>query len=125
MIKHITTFFSDKILLLLVFFFPLIILFRSAAINITVTAASIIMLFYILKKNSIKFSKNKLLTYILILFSFIFISSIINFTNFDLLLKSLGNFRFLLFSMADFLEINTISNQLKKSFIYFNILQNI
>jgi O-antigen ligase len=122
MIKHITTFFSDKILLLLVFFFPLIILFRSAAINITVTAASIIMLFYILKKNSIKFSKNKLLTYILILFSFIFISSIINFTNFDLLLKSLGNFRFLLFSMAVFLVLNTISNQQKKIFIYFNIV---
>lgn len=122
MIKEIKTFFLDKILILLVFFFPLIILLRSAAINITVTAASIIMLFYILKKNSIKFLKNKLLTYILIFFSFIFICSIVNFTNFDLLLKSLGNFRFLLFSMAVFFILNTISDQQKKIFIYFNIV---
>ena len=100
--KQITTFFSDKIVLFFVFFFPLIIVLRSAAINIAVTAVSIIMLFYIFKRNQINFLKNKLVIYIIIFFSFIFINSIIHFTSFDLLLKSLGNFRYLLLSMAVF-----------------------
>ena len=120
--KHITTFFSDKIIFLLVFFFPLIIVLRTAAINIAVTIVSVIMLFYIFKNNQIKFFKNKLVTYIIIFFSFIFINSIVHFTSFDLLLKSLGNFRYLLLSMAVVFVFEKISEKQKIFFIYFNII---
>jgi len=120
--KKITTFFLDKILLFLVFFFPVVIVFRSAAINLFVIAVSGIMLFFILKKNLIKFLKNKLVTYIIFFFSFIFINSIIHFTSFDLLLKSIGNFRYLLLSIAVFFVLNRISAQQKKFFIYFNLV---
>jgi O-antigen ligase len=122
MYKQITTFFTDKIVLLLVFFFPLIIVLRSAAINIAVTIVSVIMLFCIFKNNQIKFFKNKLVIYITIFFSFIFINSIIHFTSFDLLLKSLGNFRYLLLSMAVFFILEKISEKQKFFFICFNII---
>jgi O-antigen ligase len=122
MYKQITTFFTDKIVLLLVFFFPLIIVLRSAAINIAVTIVSVIMLFCIFKNNQIKFFKNKLVIYITIFFSFIFINSIIHFTSLDLLLKSLGNFRYLLLSMAVFFILEKISEKQKIFFICFNII---
>jgi O-antigen ligase len=120
--KQIATILTDKILLSLIFFFPLIIVFRSAAINITVTAVSVIMLFYIIKKNQIKFFKNKLIIYIIIFFSFIFINSIFHFNSFDLLLKSLGNFRYLLLSAGVFLVLEKMQEQQKKIFIYFNVI---
>jgi len=122
MYKQITTFFTDKIVLLLVFFFPLIIVLRSAAINMAVTIVSVIMLFCIFKNNQIKFFKNKFVIYITIFFSFIFINSIIHFTSFDLLLKSLGNFRYLLLSMAVFFILEKISEKQKFFFICFNII---
>ena len=77
MYKKLTTFLFDKILLLLVFFFPLLIVLRSATINITVTIISIIMLFYIFKENHIELFKNKLISYLIIFFSFIFKSTFI------------------------------------------------
>jgi O-antigen ligase len=122
MSKHITTFFTDKILLFVVFFFPLIIVFRSAAINISVTAISIIILFYIIRKNQIKFFKNRLIIYTIIFFLFIFINSIVHFNSFDLLLKSLGNFRYLFLSAGVFFVLQKMSDQQKKFFIYFNII---
>lgn len=122
MYKKLTTFLSDKILLLLVFFFPLLIVLRSATINITVTLVSIIMLFYIFKENHIKLFKNKLVSYLIIFFSFIFINSIIHFTSFDLLLKTLGNFRYLFLSIAVFFVFEKISDWQKKFFIYLNII---
>lgn len=122
MYKKLTTFLSDKILLLLVFFFPLLIVLRSATINITVTLVSIIMLFYIFKENHIELFKNKLVSYLIIFFSFIFINSIIHFTSFDLLLKTLGNFRYLFLSIAVFFVFEKISDWEKKFFIYLNII---
>jgi O-antigen ligase len=120
--KQVATFFLDRILLLLVFFFPLIIVFRSAAINITTALVSIVMLFNIFKKTQIEIFENKLLVYIIIFFSFIFINSIIHFSTFDLLLKSLGNFRYLFLSLAVFLVLEKMSDRQQKFFIYFNII---
>ena len=120
MIKQTKTFTLDTILLPLVFFFPLIIILRSTAINIAVIAMSFIMLFYFFKKKK-DFFKDKLVTYIFIYFSFIFLNSIIHFTSFELLLKSLGNFRYLLLSIAVFYVFGKISFSQKKFFIYFNI----
>jgi hypothetical protein len=120
--KQVATFFLDRILLLLVFFFPLIIVFRSAAINITTTLVSIVMLFNIFKKTQIEIFENKLVAYIIIFFSFIFINSIIHFSTFDLLLKSLGNFRYFFLSLAVFLVLEKMSDRQQKFFIYFNII---
>jgi len=120
--KQVATFFLDRILLLLVFFFPLIIVFRSTAINIATVAVSIVMLLNIFQKAQIEIFRNKLVIYIIIFFSFIFINSIIHFKNFDLVIKSLGNFRYLLLSAAIFLLFEKISEKKKKFFIYFNII---
>ena len=120
--KQVTTFFIDRLLLFLVFFFPLIIVLRSAAINVTTTIISILILFNIFKKTHIEIFKNKLVIYIIIFLSYIFINSIIHFTSFDLLLKSLGNFRFLLLSLAVFFVFEKMSDIQQKFFIYFNII---
>jgi len=120
--KQTSNFVLDNILLILIFCFPLIIVFRSAAINITTILVSIIMLFYIFKRTQIDFFKNKLVIYIILFFSFIFINSIVHFKNFDLLIKSLGNFRYLLLSAAVFFLFEKISEKKKIFFIYFNII---
>ena len=120
--KQVATFFLDKILLLVVFFFPLIIVFRSSAINIATAAVSIVMLLNIFQKVQIEIFRNKLVIYIIIFFSFIFINSIIHFTSFDLLLKSLGNFRYFFLSLAVMLVFEKMSDKQQKFFIYFNII---
>ena len=86
--KQVTTFLIDRLLLFLVFFFPLIIVLRSSAINITTVVISILILFNIFKKIQTEIFKNKLVIYIIIFLSYIFINSLIHFTSFDLLLKS-------------------------------------
>ena len=120
--KQITTFFLDKLLLILVFCFPLIIVLRSAAINIATILVSIVILFNIFKKKEIEIFKNRLVIFIIIFFSYIFINSIIHFINFDLLLKSLGNFRYLFLSLAVFFVFEKMSDAQKNFFIYFNII---
>jgi len=120
--KQVTTFFIDRILLFLVFFFPLIIVLRSAAINVTTTVISILILFNIFKQTQTEIFKNKLVIYVIIFFSYIFINSTIHFTSFDLLIKSLGNFRYLLLSLAVFFVFEKMSDIQQKFFIYFNII---
>ena len=120
--KQVTTSFIDRLLLFLVFFFPLIIVLRSAAINIITALISILVLFNIFKKTQTEIFKNKLVIYIIFFLSYIFINSIIHFTSFDLLLKSLGNFRFLFLSLAVLFVFEKISDIQQKFFIYFNII---
>jgi O-antigen ligase len=120
--KQVASFFSDRILLVLVFFFPLIIVLRSAAINVTTTVISILILFNIFKKTQTEIFKNKLVIYIIIFLSYIFINSIIQFISFDLLLKSFGNFRYLLLSFAVFFVFEKMSDIQQKFFIYFNTI---
>jgi O-antigen ligase len=116
-----TNFFLDRIIFFLIFFFPLIIIFRSAVINIASTVVSIIILLYIFKKK-IKIFKIASVIYIITFFSFIFLSSIIHFSSFDLLLKSLSNFRYLFLSLAVFFFLETITDRQTKFYIYFNII---
>jgi O-antigen ligase len=80
------------------------------------------MLFHIFKKTRTDFFKSKLTAYIVIFFIFIFINSVIHYASFDYLLKSLGNFRYLLLSAAVFFVFEKISEQQKKFFIYFNLI---
>jgi O-antigen ligase len=119
--KQVLTYFLDKILLLIVIFSPIIIILRSLVMNITLAVASIIVLFYILKKKKIEIFKNKLVFYIIIFFSFIFINSVIHSSSFELLFKSFANFRYLFFSIAVFFVLEKISNKNFLFFIYFNV----
>lgn len=83
---------------------------------------SVVMLFFFFKTSKSYIYRNKLTLYIIIFLSFIFINSLIHFTSFDLLLKSLGNFRFLFLSLAVFFVFEKISDQQKKIFIFLNLL---
>jgi O-antigen ligase len=113
---------ADKTLLFLVFFFPLIVVLGNAATNIITTFVSVIVIFLIYKKGPKNFFKNRLVKYIIFFFSFILINSIIHFTSLDLLLKSLGNFRYLFLSAAVFIVFEKMSEKKKIFFIYFNII---
>ena len=120
--KNTITNFPDKVLSFLIFSFPLLILFKSATINLATILVSIIMLSYIFTKEQADFFKNKLVLYFIFFFLFFFINSIIHFTSFDPLLKSLGNFRFLLLSFGVFFFLHIASEQKKIFFIYFNLV---
>ena len=113
--------FLNKVLIGAVFLFPLIIVLRSAAINIVSIVISIIALFFILKKKETDFFKNKLVNYLVLFFAFIFVNSLIHYQSFDLLIKSLGNFRYLLLSAGVFLFMDKASDKEKFLFIYFNL----
>jgi O-antigen ligase len=122
MSKITSTFFLDRILLFIVFFFPLIIVLRSTAINIAIAIVSIIVFFFYFNKKQKNFLRNKLVIYIFILCLFIFINSIIHFTSFDLVLKSLGNIRYLLLSIGIYLALEKMSHRQLNFFICFNII---
>jgi O-antigen ligase len=113
--------FLNKVLVGAVFLFPLIIVLRSAAINIVSIVISIIALFFILKKKETDFFKNKLVNYLVLFFAFIFINSLIHYQSFDLLIKSLGNFRYLLLSAGVLLFMDKASDKEKFLFICFNL----
>ena len=120
--KTFITTLADKTLLFLVFFFPLMIVLGNAAINIITTFVSVIVIFLIYKKEQKNFFKNRLVKYIIFFFSFILINSIIHFTSLNLLLKTLGNFRYLFLSVAVFIVFEKMSAKKKIFFIYFNII---
>jgi len=116
--------FLYKSLFYLVAFFPLIIIFRSATINIATVILPIFFLIYInivgIKINNI--FNNHLFTYLFIFFLFILINSIFHNQDYYLILKSLGNFRYLLLTVAVYFVLENTSNEQKKFIIYFNVI---
>ena len=114
--------FLFKLLFYLVAFFPLIIIFRSASINVATVILPILFLFYInivkIKINNI--INNLLFTYLFIFFLFILINSIFRNQDYYLILKSLGNFRYLLLTVAVFFVLENTNKEQKKFLIYFN-----
>ena len=113
---------SNKILVFLIFSFPLIIIFRSAAINTATITLSIIVLFGIFKKDNVNFFKIKIVTYLVCFFSIIFINTIYNYQSFELLVKSLGNFRYILLSAGVFFVLEKFSKRQISYFINFNLI---
>ena len=112
----------NKILLFLIYCFPLLIVFRSAAINIATIVISIIILFNIFKKEETNFFKNSIAVYLVCFFLFIFINSIYHYQSFELLLKSLGNFRYLLLSAGVFFVLEKATKKQILYFINFNMI---
>jgi hypothetical protein len=112
--------FSNKIFLLILFCFPLIVILRSAAINTAVIIVSIIFLFFFVKKIEIDFFKNRILNYLIVFLFFIFVNTLIHNQDFDIILKSLGNYRYLILAVSVYFVLDSISEKSKKFFIYFN-----
>ena len=111
---------SNKILLCIIFLFPLILILRSAAINTTLIFVSDFFLIFYIKKINIDFLKNKFLIFFIAFFLYLFINALINNQNFILILKSLGNYRYLILSIIVYFVLCNISDKSKKLFIYFN-----
>ena len=112
----------QKVLYFFVLFFPLIIVLRSAATNITLTVLSIISIFIIIGQRKYFFFKDYFIKYIIFFFIFIFINSLLNFYNLEIVLKSLSNFRYLFLTFAVFITLENISNKNLKLFLNTNLI---
>ena len=112
----------NKMLLFLIYCFPLLIIFRSAAINIATVMVGIIILFNIFKKANTNFFRSPIAVYLIYFFLFVFINSIYHYQSFELLLKSLGNFRYLLLSAGVFFVLERATKKQIFYFINFNLI---
>lgn len=112
---------SNKIFILILISFPLIVIIGSAAINLATIITSIICLFFLIKKKETNSFKNKLLIYLIAFFFYIFVNTLVHDQSFTLILKSLGNYRYLILAASVYLALEISSQKLKKIFIYFNL----
>lgn len=111
---------SNKILLCIIFLFPLILILRSATINIILVFVSIFFLVFYTKKINIDFLKNRFLIFLVAFFFYLFFNAIIHNQDFILIIKSFGNYRYLILSIIVYFILCNISDKSKKFFIYFN-----
>jgi hypothetical protein len=111
---------TNKILLCIIFLFPLILILRSVVINATLIFVSVFFLIFYIKKKNIDFLKNKFLIFFIGFFFYLFINTLINNQDFILILKSFGNYRYLILSIIVYFVLCNISDKSKKIFIYFN-----
>jgi O-antigen ligase len=111
---------SNIILLCIIFLFPLILILRSTAINITLIFISFFFLFFYIKKINIDFLKNRFLIFLVVFFFYLFINALIHNQDFILIIKSFGNYRYLILSIIVYFVLCNITDKSKKLFIYFN-----
>ena len=111
---------SKKIFLLLLFSFPLIMILRSAVINVTTLITSAIFLFFLIKKIETNLFKDRILIYLITFLFFIFVNTLFHYQDFALMLKSLGNYRYLILAVSVYFALDSVSEKSKKIFIYFN-----
>tara|TARA_A100001015_G_scaffold9353_1_gene11435 strand:+ start:1600 stop:2898 length:1299 start_codon:yes stop_codon:yes gene_type:complete len=109
----------QKILHFFVLIFPLIIVLRSAAINVALVIISLISILLIIKKKDF-FFKDYFVKFIIFFFAFIFINSLFQFYSIDLLIKSLGNYRYFFLTFGVFVTLKNITKKSFSLFIYFN-----
>ena len=113
-----------NLLLITVIFYPLIIIFRSTTLNITTVILCIVFLYHLSteEKKSNIFSHNFLLFYLFIFFTYVLINSIYHQQSYLLIIKSIGNFRYLLLSAAVFYVLQKATEKQIKFLIYFNVI---
>ena len=110
----------NNIFLYIVLLFPLILILRSAAINtITIFISLILLIFYVQKAKNY-FFKNKFLIYLSIFLFFIVINTLIHNQDFIQIIKSLGNYRYLLLAIVVCIALDTSSIRFNDNIIYFN-----
>ena len=110
----------QKILHFFVLIFPLIIVLRSATINIALIIISLISILLIIKKKDYLFFKDYFVKFIIFFLACIFINSLFQFYNIELLIKSLGNFRYLFLTFGVFITLENITKKSLSLFIYLN-----
>ena len=102
---------TKKTLKLIILIFPLIIILKSAAINIALFVISLISILLIIKNKDFSYFKDYFIKVIIFFLGFVFINSIIHFQNIEIVIKSLGNYRFLFLSFAVFFVLENISKK--------------
>ena len=112
----------QKILHFFVLIFPLIIVLKSAAINIALVIISLISILLIIKKKNYSFFKNYFVKFIIFFLAFVFINSLFQFYNIELLIKSLGNYRYLFLTFGVFITLKNITKKSFSLFIYLNFI---
>jgi O-antigen ligase len=110
----------NNIFLYFILLFPLVIILRSAAINIVTIFISIIFLFFCIKKFKTNLFKNKFIIYLIALLFFVFINTLIHNQSLIQIIKSLGNYRYLILAMAVYITLDSGSNKFKNNLIFFN-----
>ena len=110
----------QKILHFFVLIFPLLIVLRSAAINIALVIISLISILLIIKKKDYFFFKDYFVKFIIFFLAFIFINSLFQFYSIELLIKSLGNYRYLFLTFGVFITLKNITKKSFSLFIYLN-----
>ena len=111
-----------KISFFLVLFMPMALLLRSGITNLTTILLSITILASIYSLRVKEIFKDKFIIYLLIFFLYIFINSIINFHSFEIVLKSLGNFRYILISVGVYLVLSIITEKQKEKIVNLNLI---
>ena len=122
MYNNITiTHYLHRILNYIILFFPLSLILGNAAINISTTLVSLIVIYFFFFKEKIFYFKDKILIYVFFLFLYVFVNSIINSGNLENILKSLSNLRYLFLSVGVLLVLKKFSFKEKKIFVYSNL----
>ena len=113
-----------NLLFYIVSIFPLVILLRSATINIVTLILPIVFLLYIYAtKIKISFiDDNNLLIYLFFFLLFILVNSIFHNESIIIILKSLGNFRYLLLTIIVFFILENINKKQRAFLVNFNVL---
>ena len=114
--------FLFRTLFFFILFFPIILITGSLAINLTLTIITIIYFIYFFKINIYKDFNNNLINFFFIFFFYIFINSLINFKNIEIIFKSLAQFRYLFFSLIIFLSLLNLSEKKFYFFLLFNFV---
>ena len=112
----------QKILHFFVLIFPLILILKSAAINIALIIISLISILLIIKKKDYFFFKDYFVKFIIFFLAFIFINSFFQFYSIELIIKSLGNYRYLFLTFGVFITLKNITKKSYSLFIYLNSL---
>ena len=92
----------------------------STVINGTILITSAIFLFFLIKKIETNLFKDRILIYLITFLFFIFVNTLFHYQDFTLMFKSLGNYRYLILAVCVYFALDSISEKLKKIFIYFN-----
>ena len=112
----------QKILQFFVLIFPLIIVLKSAAINVSLVIITFISIVLIIKKKDYFFFKDYFVKFIIFFLAFIFINSLFQFYSIELLIKSLGNYRYLFLTFGVFITLKNITKKSFSLFIYLNFI---
>lgn len=111
--------FAKNFLFLIVILFPILVTLRSFVLNMSVILLSLTYVVFFYDDLKKKLFNLNIINFILIFLFYIFINTIINYQSFEIVLKSLGNFRYILISLSVFFVLQELSLEKKKIIFFF------